>query len=615
MRDNTTNQNATTRFTSIYFLQTVDIDLNNVLWSGITYFAGNYNGNGNVIANLYCNGSCYFQNSYKNYAPGLFMNTVGATIRNLTIENITMSTFGTSSAYGDAFCGALVAYGENTIIENCKVDNFSATITNKNNPAYIGGMVGQLYSGSMMNCNVNNLTMDVTTTETTYVGGVVGLAGTDNSNTRNVNLSDINCIDMSLTTYCSGYSDTVWTGGVVGYCFAGFNKSYASGMITSSRISTGRPLYGMVGGIIGFSDTGHVSEDMISYVDITAKYQCVGGIIGQSNNGLTKSAYYGTITISSANYYYHGAGGLIYQLGVSSTSGSDEFICNMSECLFDGSIIESVAAEYLGGIVAKSECDSHVTIYASNNLSQGEIIRNKNTSTSNYTVGLILDSNSEVSWVGTNNLGNCNLINNTTTEAYFETLGFVTNDGTTDTTCNYGNLDKATTVRYDPSVYTYDVSDDFIRDPASYASWTDFDTYWVINENLNNGYPILKAFVDYAQVTGFEGSGTQTDPYQIKTTADLQGMQAYYNEYQLIDEYWWILVNNIDISTDANDLTINWAPIGYEGGVATGFNGHFDGNGKTISGLTITEQYENSGLFGKVASNATITNLNVSGTI
>ncbi|MFQ6773532.1 MAG: GLUG motif-containing protein, partial [Clostridia bacterium] len=103
--------------------------------------------------------------------------------------------------------------------------------------------------------------------------------------------------------------------------------------------------------------------------------------------------------------------------------------------------------------------------------------------------------------------------------------------------------------------------------------------------------------------------------YQIKTTADLQGMQAYYNEYDLIDEYYWILVNDIDISTDANGLTINWCPIGYEGGVMSGFNGHFDGNGKIISGLTITAQYENVGLFGRMASNATITNLNVNGTI
>ncbi|MBO4936739.1 MAG: hypothetical protein J6C90_00250, partial [Clostridia bacterium] len=103
--------------------------------------------------------------------------------------------------------------------------------------------------------------------------------------------------------------------------------------------------------------------------------------------------------------------------------------------------------------------------------------------------------------------------------------------------------------------------------------------------------------------------------YQIKTTTDMQNMASYYNEYSSIDEYYWILVNDIDISTDANGLTINWTPIGYEGGVVSGFNGHFDGNGKTISGLTITEQYENVGLFGRMSNNATITNLSVAGTI
>ena len=74
-------------------------------------------------------------------------------------------------------------------------------------------------------------------------------------------------------------------------------------------------------------------------------------------------------------------------------------------------------------------------------------------------------------------------------------------------------------------------------------------------------------------------------------------------------------MNDIDISVDANGLTINWTPIGYEGGVVSGFNGHFDGNGKTITGLTINEQYANVGLFGRLSSNATITNLNVTGTI
>ncbi|MBO4937205.1 MAG: hypothetical protein J6C90_02655, partial [Clostridia bacterium] len=142
-----------------------------------------------------------------------------------------------------------------------------------------------------------------------------------------------------------------------------------------------------------------------------------------------------------------------------------------------------------------------------------------------------------------------------------------------------------------------------------------FDDYYIMSPNLNNGYPILKAFVSFAQVSGFEGEGTATAPYQIITKEDLQGMATIYNALASVEEYYWILINDIDISTDANGLTNNWTPIGYEGGVVSGFNGHFDGNSKTISGLTITEQYENVGLFGRLANNATITNLNLSGTI
>ncbi|MBO4937219.1 MAG: hypothetical protein J6C90_02730 [Clostridia bacterium] len=126
---------------------------------------------------------------------------------------------------------------------------------------------------------------------------------------------------------------------------------------------------------------------------------------------------------------------------------------------------------------------------------------------------------------------------------------------------------------------------------------------------------MLRHFLSTAKVTGFTGAGTEASPYIIRTRAQLQGMQAFYNDYNTINEYWWKLAADIDISVDASNVVIDWCPIGYEKGVISGFNGHLDGAGFTISGLTITEQYANVGLFGRMASNATITNLNVTGTI
>ncbi len=64
-----------------------------------------------------------------------------------------------------------------------------------------------------------------------------------------------------------------------------------------------------------------------------------------------------------------------------------------------------------------------------------------------------------------------------------------------------------------------------------------------------------------------------------------------------------------------NDITLsqaNWTPIGT---AIAPFKGTFDGNNKTISGLTITEATGGkAGLFGEI-ENATIKNLTVSGTI
>ncbi len=87
------------------------------------------------------------------------------------------------------------------------------------------------------------------------------------------------------------------------------------------------------------------------------------------------------------------------------------------------------------------------------------------------------------------------------------------------------------------------------------------------------------------------GSGTQSDPYIIKTAGQL-GKLSLDSQSSYFNGTYFKLGANIDLGTH------RWEPIGdiYE------FKGIFDGNMCTISNMRVTEKntYETSGLFGKM---------------
>ncbi|KQX44641.1 S-layer homology domain-containing protein [Paenibacillus sp. Root444D2] len=91
------------------------------------------------------------------------------------------------------------------------------------------------------------------------------------------------------------------------------------------------------------------------------------------------------------------------------------------------------------------------------------------------------------------------------------------------------------------------------------------------------------------------GTGTEADPYIIATPEQLDGVRenmGYLEHYRL--------KNDIDLSGYPN-----WVPIGTSNAP---FYGHLDGNGKIISGLTITSVGGNVGLFGRTWTTSSIKN-------
>ena len=111
-----------------------------------------------------------------------------------------------------------------------------------------------------------------------------------------------------------------------------------------------------------------------------------------------------------------------------------------------------------------------------------------------------------------------------------------------------------------------------------------------------------------------EGSGTESDPYQIYDREDMDMLSDAVNAGVPFEGQYFQVMNDIDLGGEENP----WTPIG---GIdmmtetMIPFSGHFDGDGNTISGLYIDdEEGMFQGLFGSLAG-GTIENLTVEGEV
>ncbi len=89
----------------------------------------------------------------------------------------------------------------------------------------------------------------------------------------------------------------------------------------------------------------------------------------------------------------------------------------------------------------------------------------------------------------------------------------------------------------------------------------------------------------------FSGSGTSESPYLIKSATDLAGLAANVNAGTNYQGKYFKLEANIDL------MGHEWTPIGKR---QEPFYGNFDGNGKVITNLTISNATDCAGLFGIV---------------
>ena len=133
---------------------------------------------------------------------------------------------------------------------------------------------------------------------------------------------------------------------------------------------------------------------------------------------------------------------------------------------------------------------------------------------------------------------------------------------------------------------------------------------------LVTSIPLTPAFADGGAVPlqsesgegrGLTGDGTKSDPYQIGSADDLRAFAEKVNGGKTDANTRAELTDDIDLNNQS------WYPIGTSS--SNPYEGTFNGDGHTISGLYIDSDDNDQGLFGYVSGSGKIENLSVSGSV
>ena len=127
---------------------------------------------------------------------------------------------------------------------------------------------------------------------------------------------------------------------------------------------------------------------------------------------------------------------------------------------------------------------------------------------------------------------------------------------------------------------------------------------------------------NFSVVKPWDGKGTETDPYQIKTTTDLDKLATFVNSGETCDGVYFRLDADLTYSYEGlADDESNFTPIGYASHNSDSqgkkFGGIFDGKGHTISGIRIHRlDFSGTGIFGScsgLVKNLTLTDAVITG--
>ena len=352
-------------------------------------------------------------------------------------------------------------------------------------------------------------------------------------------------------------------------------------LLNSTFEHTGGVTSAKFGSIAGYSE-GRL-EQVKSDATIKSNAPHNGGLVGYAQGGtITRCWYDGTMTLGTNGKF---SGGIVGNV----VNGT----VTISNCLFSKSIYGDGAGTSAGYGGLCGQVDSGGTLKLENSLAYGS-------------VGVSTTSNWYGSIVGYIYGTGVVEVSNTYTQkdicrfAYRNRSGSIKYNGSTLT----GNIENST--------YAEALTTDQLKGAnASKNTKLDFTNCW---QEVSNGFPVIKFSIGGSQtpeVVEWAGEGTQGSPYIIDNEAELRLLVERLQENGYKDTY-FKLGENITVTGGTTSEPANWEPIGTE---EKPFAGTFDGNGKTISGISYKGNGTYIGLFGSVASTGTIKNLKLADSI
>ena len=178
----------------------------------------------------------------------------------------------------------------------------------------LGGLVGLLAGGSIVSGSANTATGDIAlngwqSAYHSYIGGIVGeisSGSTPTANSGGTVTGVTNAGDITMGSGCTIPRNN-YIGGIAGYAGNTISSSSNSGNIVNNYTKTGGAYKSAFGGVVGYGDaslsscsnTGNVTNNGSTYKDETE----LGGVVGNMNSGdLTSCSNSGNVTNNGDTY-------------------------------------------------------------------------------------------------------------------------------------------------------------------------------------------------------------------------------------------------------------------------------------------------------------------------
>jgi LPXTG-motif cell wall-anchored protein len=430
---------------------------------------------------------------------------------------------------------------------------------------------------------ISNLTINRSTAD--YVG-LFGIAG-QYAKIQNVKLENTTVTGRnntgglvgtnadSITNSCAtgAVTGSEYVGGLVGYNLVGdITNSYATVAVSGGT---------WVGGLAGYNDWATISGSYTTGAVTGTAY--VGGLVGQNRQGSITNSY-ATVAVTGTDNY---VGGLV---------GCNQENSQITSSYAIGTV---VGKQSTGGLVGEN-WGTITKSYATGDVTgsggvAGLAGSNSGTITNSYARGAATGTQDHIGGlVGWNNEGRIYHAYSTGVVTGRTFVGGLV--GRSDSgIITYSYWDKDASGR-DKSTVGEGKTTEEMKQQVTFANW-DFNTIWNIDGSTNDGYPFLTIFAG--------GSGTKEDPYLVATAEQLNNVRYRLNKH-------FKQTANIDLNVAPYNTGAGWEPIGIYG---SPFSGTFDGNGKTISNLTINRSANYSvGLFGYSSNTAEMQNVKMENT-